>query len=836
MLILSIVSTTAMAVRELPKVMYNVEEATTLISEKQFTDLHVITVPEASFIKVHFGKFQIPKGVIVRVRNVDSTEVYNYSKFSKDQHTKLENDDGVKSFSSMSISGDTAIVEVIGYNPSVKSVINRLHIDHYAVGLPEDQIDLLYEDYRLEAASSPESTCGAVDNKVPTPCIISEFPTEYERMRPVARITNGSGSLCTAWRVGPDNKLFTNNHCNQTQEHIAASEVWFNYEYTSCGGNERTVPVKVSGDTMLITDRDHDMTLFTVNNFELIESFGWFGLEPRDPVLGEFIYRGGHGSGRPKLATIESDMNASGFCEVDDVSRNGFGVDTDMGYWCDSIGGSSGSPVLLRHNGRAIALHHFGGCMNAGVKMSGIWGLVAPFFDYVIPDGDVDPGTGRIAPRADLQIDCTFGVCNFDGTGSTDEDGEVVSWAWDFGDGTTSTLSNGTKTYDTTGVYTVKLLVKDNDLNPGFAGLELPITLEGENIKPVPKFSYTDDNNYTGYFTSESFDWDGEIVETLWKFRDTGVMGDWTTVSSLTAEHTFQIGGAQVAYLAITDDFGHKLTYGKWITINGPVMNQSPNGNYRVDPVNTYDTFSFTDLSYDSDGEVVQWYWNFGDGTRYNTDGTPPNHTYVLPDGVDSKTYYSYYYIYDNHGAYGHHGVYVDVTTPPPNQPPVANFEYEATLTEVSFTDTSTDDRNEVIEWSWDFGDGNASTTQNPVHVYPAVLKDYDVTLTVTDAEGESDTVVSNVFVDPVAPSVIVLRLTTAKARKGKYDLRFIWSGAPTDEVNILRNGSSIGTFANDGNHQIQVKRKDRGTSYQVCEIKPPPRVSSCSNTVRLSF
>ena len=160
LIILSVMFTNVEA-NELPRIMYDVQEATTLISETGFSDSHAIVVPDASFVKVHFNRFQIPNGVIVRVRNEAGTEVYNYSKHSKDPFTKDNDDDGVKSFSAMSITGNTAIVEVIGYNPSVNSALNRLDIDYYSAGLAQDQIDMLYNDFQLDAAPSPNATCGS---------------------------------------------------------------------------------------------------------------------------------------------------------------------------------------------------------------------------------------------------------------------------------------------------------------------------------------------------------------------------------------------------------------------------------------------------------------------------------------------------------------------------------------------------------------------------------------------------------------------------------------------------------------------------------------------------
>ena len=78
--------------------------------------------------------------------------------------------------------------------------------------------------------------------------------------------------------------------------------------------------------------------------------------------------------------------------------------------------------------------------------------------------------------------------------------------------------------------------------------------------------------------------------------------------------------------------------------------------------------------------------------------------------------------------------------------PPTAMFTWVADLTDVSFTDTSTDDGS-ISSWSWDFGDGNSSSARNPQHSY-AAGGDYTVTLTVTDNHGASDAVSNLVSVE----------------------------------------------------------------------------------------
>ncbi|WP_179957787.1 PKD domain-containing protein [Exilibacterium tricleocarpae] len=79
-----------------------------------------------------------------------------------------------------------------------------------------------------------------------------------------------------------------------------------------------------------------------------------------------------------------------------------------------------------------------------------------------------------IAGPASAQVDT---VVNFDGSGSTDPDGGVITvYAWDFGDGTTSTAVSPQKTYTATGVYTVSLTVTDDEGTSATASSTLRIS------------------------------------------------------------------------------------------------------------------------------------------------------------------------------------------------------------------------------------------------------------------------------------------------------------------------------------------------------------------------
>jgi dipeptidyl aminopeptidase/acylaminoacyl peptidase len=91
-------------------------------------------------------------------------------------------------------------------------------------------------------------------------------------------------------------------------------------------------------------------------------------------------------------------------------------------------------------------------------------------------------------------------VVKFDGGGSTDPDGTIVSYAWDFGDTHTGSGVSISHAYSAAGTYTMTLTVTDND---GLIGsdtavitVKTPITNVPVNIKIVPKTINKGNNGY----------------------------------------------------------------------------------------------------------------------------------------------------------------------------------------------------------------------------------------------------------------------------------------------------------------------------------------------------
>ena len=92
------------------------------------------------------------------------------------------------------------------------------------------------------------------------------------------------------------------------------------------------------------------------------------------------------------------------------------------------------------------------------------------------------------APVASFTVACTDLACNFDGSGSTDRDGTIVSYVWNFGDGGTATGVAANHTYAAGGTYTVILTVTDDGGLAGTASQQITVTAAIPGPGPGPRW------------------------------------------------------------------------------------------------------------------------------------------------------------------------------------------------------------------------------------------------------------------------------------------------------------------------------------------------------------
>jgi PKD repeat protein len=352
---------------------------------------------------------------------------------------------------------------------------------------------------------------------------------------------------------------------------------------------------------------------------------------------------------------------------------------------------------------------------------------------------------------------------SFDGGGSSDVDGTITSYAWNFGDGAVATGPNAQHTYAAAGTYTVTLTVTDNDGNTGTASETLVVHA------PPPTAAFTSNTSYL----HASFDGTGSsgtITGYAWNF------GDSTSGTGATPQHTYAAAGIYTVTLTVTDNDGRTAaTTGQVTTTDAPLPTAAFTSSL------SYLRASFdASGSSDADGTITGYAWNFGDSATGT--GPTPQHTYAA-----ARTYTVTLTVTDNDGHTGTITHDVTATNPPP---PTAGFTSSTSDLTASFNGSGSSDVDGTITgYAWNFGDSATGTGPTPQHTY-AAGGTYTVTLTVTDNDGHTGTTTGQVTVfDPAVQYASDTFTRTVTNGLGTADFGGPWTLSGTASGFSVANG-----------------------------------------------
>jgi len=184
----------------------------------------------------------------------------------------------------------------------------------------------------------------------------------------------------------------------------------------------------------------------------------------------------------------------------------------------------------------------------------------------------LQPGVDVTPPEAVIFAEPTSGnpplTVAFDASGSTDDRG-IASYAWDFGDGTTSTAIATTHTYENAGTFIAILIVTDL-----FGNEDIDVQIITVGSGEVGAVIVTTPSPATGFIDfTVGFDASGSTVASLpivsyeWDFDGNGTPDD----TGITAVHTFTVVGTYLVQLTVTDSAANE--YVAFVTV---IANDAP--------------------------------------------------------------------------------------------------------------------------------------------------------------------------------------------------------------------------------------------------------------------
>ena len=245
------------------------------------------------------------------------------------------------------------------------------------------------------------------------------------------------------------------------------------------------------------------------------------------------------------------------------------------------------------------------------------------------PDVLLDPVTANTPPIANAGGPYTGEAgtteIRFDGSASSDADGDALSFAWEFGDGSSASGMTPTYTYPAAGTYTVRLVVSDGQSSSEEGVTSATISAPPMNVAPTadPGGPYVGEPGQPVEFNgSASSDPNDDTLTYAWDFGD-GAMG-----SGAALVHTYAAAGTYTVTLTV-DDGQVTDTATTTATIETPPANRAPIANAG----GPYSGISGETVSFDAagsrdpDGDSLSFSWDFGDGTM--GDGISPDHAYA---------------------------------------------------------------------------------------------------------------------------------------------------------------------------------------------------------------
>lgn len=152
----------------------------------------------------------------------------------------------------------------------------------------------------------------------------------------------------------------------------------------------------------------------------------------------------------------------------------------------------------------------------------------------------------------------------FSGTGSTDPDGTIATYDWNFGDGTAGSGATVTKSF-AVGTWAVQLTVTDNLGLTNTAMMPVTVSAAGTNVPPTANAG----GPYSGtvgtaiaFNGAGSTDSDGTISSYAWNFGDGSTPG-----TGVTTSYAYTTAGTYTATLTVTDNAGATATSTAAVTI-----------------------------------------------------------------------------------------------------------------------------------------------------------------------------------------------------------------------------------------------------------------------------
>ncbi|MCH2081745.1 MAG: PKD domain-containing protein, partial [Saprospiraceae bacterium] len=311
---------------------------------------------------------------------------------------------------------------------------------------------------------------------------------------------------------------------------------------------------------------------------------------------------------------------------------------------------------------------------------------------------------------AAFSVDTTMGCVPFSVQFTDESEGDIQSWEWTFEGGTpdTSTAQNPIVNYQSAGTFMVQLIVSDGGI---MDTLEQLTYIQADSF-PIADFDYS----YTLGGTEVMFmDSSLNADSIFWDFGDGNTSSEMNPTNDYSNDSTYTI-----TLIAMNDCGADTLTQDIQIVT-------LPKASITADTTGGCLPLTIQFASNSPNGETFEWIFE---------GGTPDTSTLENPSVLyEEAGTFDVILIVTNAAGQLNDTMNAFITV---LEPPTASFDIDYTIgnTSATFVNTSTG----ADSYFWDFGDGNSSTEESPMHDYGADGT-YTISMIATNACGSDTTI-----------------------------------------------------------------------------------------------
>jgi len=325
---------------------------------------------------------------------------------------------------------------------------------------------------------------------------------------------------------------------------------------------------------------------------------------------------------------------------------------------------------------------------------------------------------------------CPGPTCSFSVV-ATDAEGAIASYGWQFGDGAAGQGASPIHSYAGSGEHLVQVVVADS---AGQTAQRAVTVRPDQPPRPEIAWPVVCWGATCDFDGRPSGDDEGPIASWAWTF------GDGATASGPQVQHTYAQAGTYAVTLTVTDEplpapGAAAQQRSQTVTV---VVDLLPVAAIDVSCQGRTCTFDGTGSSDPEDGAVTSYAWDLGDGASASADVF--EHRYEAP-GEYTVTLR----VTDVGGQAGEAAATIVA-----DDPPAALVSFTCDSLECTFSAADSTDDDGIVEFRWDFGDGNQAAGSSPgpvTHEY-AEAGEYPATLTITDTRGQQATAEAEVRPD----------------------------------------------------------------------------------------